>query len=187
MRILILFFILSAVVLADGFEAGPGGAILAEGKQLRWVYEFDGPRWCAQNLKGTQAIRLGIKTDRPRSLWFQLEEEGGEAFYRVFALSHKWTEVKLTPETLTVVPEKRQDGKLDLSKVKKLLILDAHEEGAARRTTWISFDPPKPTKPVKTDRTLMSGKIGIAAVPQDLKDTEKNWFRVCNRSREANI
>lgn len=189
MRILFFLLLLSVTVMADGFEAGPGGAVLVEGKQLRWVYEFDGPRWCEQQLEGTKEIRLGVRTDRPRSLWFQLEEQDGEAFYRVFALSHNWSEVRLSPETLTVVPEKRQDGKLDLSKVTRLKILDAHQEGATRRTTWISFEPPQKKNPGTTAsaRALLSGKIGLVAIPQDFKDTEKNWVRVFVHARDAKV
>ena len=117
-----------------------------QGKVMRWRY----PRragdwqWCLKDLapgslSGSSTLHFRIRSDHSEPLFFQFEEQGGEAFFTLLHPEDAWQNLDIALSELQVDPQKAQDGKLDPAKIVKWLIADAQGEISGDGTRTVMF------------------------------------------------
>jgi hypothetical protein len=127
------------VTLTD--EAPPG----ADGS-MKWSFDYKGQwHWATKPLKagrvdGLTHVSFWIKSDRGTPMFFQIEEQDGEAFFEMVFVGTEWKEIHFELDALRVDPEKKRDGRLDPSKISQILIADnaGAEKAKGKRTIWLS-------------------------------------------------
>lgn len=129
------------------FTAGPGSAAELDGDNgMRWSYEYRKKDWAwmvrdigAAVPATTQSMKLRLRSDRPGTLFVQLEEKSGQTFFAMIEPREAWTDVSVELRSLQPDPAKRKDGMLQPERLTKLLVADpaGRDDATGRRTVWI--------------------------------------------------
>jgi len=125
-------------------ERGPPG----HGKSMRWSFGYVQGRWqwCARQvppgaLTGSTYFRFWVRSTRNGPIVVQLEEESGEAFFAVLQVGTAWERAEIAVANLSVDPEKKRDGRLDVGEVVKIIVADwtGRSAGATgQRSIWFA-------------------------------------------------
>ncbi|MBI2871475.1 MAG: hypothetical protein HYY14_07215 [Candidatus Omnitrophica bacterium] len=138
---------------ADVFTVSPGTSVTAvsEGPavgttSMQWNYHYQG-QWIwavkplpSDRLRDARTLGFWARSDRDGQVFVQVEESGGEAFFVMVPVGAEWKRFEYPLNDLSVDEKKRQDGRLDASRISNILLADeAGVKGAAgSRTIWIA-------------------------------------------------
>jgi hypothetical protein len=128
------------------FQAGPGSdTVMDRGGTMRWSFEYKSSDW-AWMLRdlgfalppSASRMKLRLRSDRPGTLFVQLEESGGETFFAMIDPKDDWLDVNIDLKSLKADPAKRRDGVLQPEKIVKLLVADpaGRDKAQGHRTVW---------------------------------------------------
>lgn len=129
------------------FQAGPGSRMTLDDGGALWSYEY--PRsdwaWAVRDLGTTlpaqaKRMKLRIKSDREGSIFLQLEEKSGEAFFAMLEPRSEWSDVTIELADLKPDPAKQKDGVLQPDRLVKLLVADSasRDKAKGRRNIWFA-------------------------------------------------
>jgi hypothetical protein len=148
----------AAAVLADSdklFQCGGGGRTTGSRSHappgardaLLWEFGYAGKdwAWCIRDvpagaLAGKSRLEFRVRSDRPGTVFVQVEERGGEAFFARIEPTADWSAVSLGLDSLAVDPAKKRNGRLEPGDVTRILIADpaAGAGASGRRSVWFS-------------------------------------------------
>jgi hypothetical protein len=192
---------------ADLFDCLPGDKVRLESdgprKTMRWDVNYAGRQYrlCAkevvpERLVGMSAMTFACRADGRHQLWVQLNEQSGEVFYQIITVNRDWKQFDLRLADLTINKDKVVDGRLDVSQINKIVVLDfAALSGKVTggRTIWLAdwrftSQADRPAKePPSHARKLATGKLGMVCVPRDFRETEAGWRDLFTKANEAGV
>jgi len=200
----------------DLFECSPPDSISFDQNTMQWDMHYlpQQYKWCSKEIpvnpdSKMDGISFRIKSDAEGPLWLQIEEVDGEGYYKLIFPGNDWSTESFPLSAMTLNDDKVANGKLDVNKISKILVLDsAGLEGAkGRRSVWFSdwkwtstqktTNPRPTTSPSATSppteaisritKSLSTGKVGLSAVPPSYKDTIENWKIIFSRAEEIGV
>ncbi len=130
------------------FLTGPGGkATLEADAGMRWTFDYKGTEWAwatrdigTRLNTTTKRMSLRLRSDRPGTLFVQVELADGQTFFTQIEPRSAWSDFSMDLTQLKADPAKKRDGVLAPERITKLLIADAGAQNKARgqRNVWIA-------------------------------------------------
>lgn len=191
----------------DLLESMPGDSLKLvttdKKKAVQWTvnYSRKGAHACFKDfpqraLAKASAIRFHCRANPRMQLWVQLNEEGGEKYYKTITVEKSWKPITIPLGELALNKDRVVNGRLDMEKVRRLVLLDvASVSGKASgvQSVWfadlefISGEPAaRPIRPAFA-QTLRTGKVGLTCVPRNFRENESDWIDLFSKANDSGV